>query len=84
MTVGLPVIATDIPGNRDLVVPGETGFLVGVGDAAGFARCAHQLFDDGALMERMGQAALERVRQSFSVEQMVEQHANLYRELLAA
>ena len=38
MSHGVPVVATDIPGNRDLVVPGETGYLVPVGDRAGFAR----------------------------------------------
>ena len=34
MNAGIPVIATDIPGNRDLVVPDETGFLFPVGDRA--------------------------------------------------
>ena len=38
MAAGVPVVATDIPGTRDLVVHGQTGFLVALGHRAGFAR----------------------------------------------
>ena len=38
MAAGVPVVATDIPGTRDLVVPDETGYLAPIGDRAGFAR----------------------------------------------
>ena len=34
MAAGVPVVASDIPGNRDLIVPGETGFLVPLGNRA--------------------------------------------------
>ena len=46
MQAGLPVIASDIPGNRDLVLHGETGRLVNVGDAADFARQSNDLLED--------------------------------------
>ena len=82
MAAGVPVVATDIPGNRDLVVPGETGFLVPVGDCAALARDAKKILDDTELAERLGQASRKRVLQQFGVEQMVERHAELYRELL--
>ena len=54
MAAGVPVVATDIPGTRDLVVPGETGFLVRVGHRAGFARWTNQLLDDAALCASAG------------------------------
>ena len=63
MAAGVPVVATDIPGTRELVVPGETGFLVRVGHRAGFARWTNQLLDDAALAGRMGQTGRERAAQ---------------------
>lgn len=80
MAAGRPVVATDIPGNRDLVVEGETGYLIHLGDRAEFARRTNALFNDPALAARLGAAARERVAREFSVERMVERFARLYRE----
>jgi glycosyltransferase involved in cell wall biosynthesis len=82
MMCGVPVVATDIPGNRDLVVPGETGFLVPVGDRASFARHTNKLLDDADLARRLGEAGQRRMLTEFSVENMIDRHAALYRELL--
>jgi glycosyltransferase involved in cell wall biosynthesis len=81
MAVGVPVIATDIPGNRDLVVDGVTGYLVPVGDRFEFTRRTHWLLDDESLRRRLGDAGRQRVLTDFTVEQMVGRHAALYREL---
>ena len=81
MSAGLPVIATDIPGNRDLVVPNETGYLVPVGDRAAFARWSNVLLNDPELGRRLGAAGRQRVLTEFSVEKMVARHAALYEEL---
>lgn len=82
MAAGVPVVATDIPGTRDLVVPETTGYLVPVGDRAGIARCTYRLLEDPELARRFGEAGRERVQGEFSVEKMVDRHAELYRELL--
>lgn len=82
MSAGLPVVATDIPGNRDLVVPDRTGFLVPVGDAASFARATIKILDDAGLASQLGEAGRERMLDEFSVQKMVERHASLYRELV--
>jgi glycosyltransferase involved in cell wall biosynthesis len=82
MSAGVPVVAADIPGNRELIVPGETGALVPVGDRAGFARETNQLLDDAAFAGRLGQAARRRVLEHFSAARMVEQYRQLYEELL--
>jgi glycosyltransferase involved in cell wall biosynthesis len=81
MEAGVPVVATDIAGNRDLVVDGLTGYLVPVGDRFEFARRTHWLLDDGALRQRLGEAGRQRVLTEFTVEQMVSRHADLYRQL---
>lgn len=83
MTAGLPVVASDIPGNRDLVVDGQTGFLVPVGDRAAFARKTFQLFEDGERARRMGAAGRERMQTEFTIDRMVTRYADLYESLMA-
>jgi len=82
MRAGVPVVGSDIPGNRDLIVPEETGFLVGVGDKAGFARQTNRLFESPEAAERLGRAARERIESGFTAERMASAHAALYRELV--
>lgn len=81
MNAGLPVVATDIPGNRDLVVPNQTGFLVDVGDRAAFAQRTQAILTDPELAKRLGEAGQRRIREHFSVEQMINRHAELYESL---
>lgn len=81
MAAGLPVVATDIPGNRDLVIPDQTGYLIPVGDRFEFARRTHWLLEDEGLRRRLGQAGRLRVATEFTVERMVARHAELYQEL---
>lgn len=88
MSHGVPVVATDVPGAGDLVVDGQTGFLVSTQAAdarrrrGAFAKHANRILDDPDLARRLGQAGRKRMREQFSVEQMVGLHAELYRELL--
>ena len=81
MAAGLPVLASDIPPNRELVIDGETGFLVNIGDRAGFQQFADRLLADPDLARRLGNAGRERMRQHFSIENMVAAHTRLYREV---
>jgi glycosyltransferase involved in cell wall biosynthesis len=80
MAAGVPVVASDIAGNRDLVVPGQTGYLVPVGDRAGFARCANRLLDDAPLAGRLGRTGRERAERDFAPGPMIQRYAALYRE----
>jgi glycosyltransferase involved in cell wall biosynthesis len=82
MATDVPVVATDIAGNRDLVVDGVTGYLVPIGDRFEFARRTHWLLDDEALRRRLGEAGRQRAIHDFTVEQMVERHAAVYRQLV--
>jgi glycosyltransferase involved in cell wall biosynthesis len=82
MSHGVPVVATDIPGNRDLVVPGETGYLVPVGDSVQFARRTLPLLDDANLARRLGAAGRERIATCFTIEQMVAGHIAMYRSVM--
>lgn len=84
MAAGVPVVASDIPPNRELVVHGETGYLVRVGDSVGFAQFASRLLEDSELAQRLGTAGQNRVRAHFSVDATVNAHAALYRQLVGS
>jgi glycosyltransferase involved in cell wall biosynthesis len=81
MLARLPVVATDISGTNELVVHGQTGYLVPVGDTLSMARFIRQLLRDAALRQRMGRAGRERVLAHFTVERMVQEHVQTYLEL---
>ncbi len=82
MSAGVPVVASDIPGNRDLVVPDQTGYLVPLGDSAEMARKTQLIIDDAERAARFGEAAQTRMLKEFSIEKMVQRHAELYRDLV--
>jgi glycosyltransferase involved in cell wall biosynthesis len=82
MAAAVPIVATDIPGTRELVEANVTGYLVPVGDRAAFAKYTERLLNDAALAAQLSAAARRRVEEEFSVEKMIARHAALYRELL--
>ncbi|MEC8473899.1 MAG: glycosyltransferase [Planctomycetota bacterium] len=78
MQAGLPVVASDIPGNTDLVTDRITGRLYPLGDRAALARCSQWLFENPADAEQLGRAARERIQSDFTVKAMVERYSELY------
>ena len=81
MAAGTPVVASDIPPNRELVQHGVTGFLAPVGDRVAYAQFAERLLNDDALARQLGQAGRTRIQREFSVGGMVEAYAAMYRQL---
>ncbi|WP_018608801.1 glycosyltransferase family 4 protein [Uliginosibacterium gangwonense] len=63
---GKPMVATDVPGSRELVIEGENGFLVPPSDAGALAEAILRLLNDSALAQRMGAKARERVVDVYS------------------
>jgi glycosyltransferase involved in cell wall biosynthesis len=82
MASGKPVVASAIGGVNEVVVDGETGFLVTPGDPAALASGIRTLLSDPNLAERMGTAGKLRVHREFSAETMVGRTTRLYDELL--
>jgi len=76
MAAGLPVVASDAPGNRDAVADGETGFLVKT-ESELLERC-QELLDDEGLRRRLGDAGRERVRREFSLGRLLGSLERLY------
>ncbi|MBI2527061.1 MAG: glycosyltransferase [Candidatus Rokubacteria bacterium] len=83
MATGLPVVATRVGGNPELVADGRTGWLVEPGSTAALAEAMSGYLDDPALARRHGRAARERVEREFSLERMLAGYADLYRRCLA-
>jgi len=79
----VPVVATDIPGTRDLVLHEQTGYLVPLGDRPAFARYGQKILEDPELARRLGSAGRERILTEFSVQKMVSRYEDLYRRLLS-
>jgi glycosyltransferase involved in cell wall biosynthesis len=65
MASGLPVVATNIAGNEELVVNGETGALVPVDDANALREALRPFLSDAKMREMMGGAARPRVERLF-------------------
>lgn len=78
---GLPIVTTDAPGCRDVIVHEHSGFVVPVKEVAMLARYLEQLITSSALREQFGGRARERVEQNFSTDIIVRQHLELYESL---
>jgi glycosyltransferase involved in cell wall biosynthesis len=81
MAHGVPVIASDIGGLREIVELGRSGWLVPAGDASALARAIQEAVADPLRLCKAGLAARERAA-LFSVETMAEQTEQFYRRLL--
>ena len=80
---GRPMIATDVPGCRDVVRDGETGLLVPVDAPEPLADAIARLAADPALRQRLGAAARARAEEEFSAAIVAGQIAKLYGDLAA-
>jgi glycosyltransferase involved in cell wall biosynthesis len=78
MAVGLPVVATRVGGNPEVVVPGETGVLVPPGNAEELSQAMLQMWRDAGRGRHLGEAGRRRVEQCFDVRRMVKKYERLY------
>ena len=83
MGAGLPMIVTDVGGNPEAVVNGETGLVIPAHSPNAIGDAVLRLANDPALRKRFAVAGKDRVRREFSLEKCVVAHAELYDHLLA-
>jgi glycosyltransferase involved in cell wall biosynthesis len=81
---GRPIVATDVPGCREVVRNGREGCLVPIGDTDAAAQALVRLAGDRELRLRLGAAAHARFQQRFTVAAVKAAFIQLYRTLLAA
>jgi glycosyltransferase involved in cell wall biosynthesis/O-antigen/teichoic acid export membrane protein len=82
MAMGVPVVATDVPGSREAVRDGETGFAVPLGDAHALADAIDRLLRDPELRARMGAAGRELARAEFDERPITERLHAVYTSAL--
>jgi len=80
---GKPMIATDIPGCREVVTGGVHGLLVPVGDATALADAVERLFEDANLRRAMGAAARQKAIDEFADTLVAEKTLMVYQTLVA-
>ena len=84
MYAGVPVVATEVGGVPDLVIPGEHGFLHQVGDIEGMARSLLHILSKPDAAKAMGAAGRQRVAGAFTAQHLGRNAQTLYARILAA
>ncbi len=75
---GRPLIATDVPGCREIVKDGENGFLIPKKDAESLSDAIVKLAEDAELRDRMGKRSREIAMANFSLEKVVSDYFEIY------
>ena len=83
MAAGLPIVATDIPGNRGLIESGRHGLLVPAKRPDLLARSILLQLQAKTIAAGMGRAARQRVEEEFSITRMAQRHVELFQVLIA-
>jgi glycosyltransferase involved in cell wall biosynthesis len=79
---GRPMVATDVPGCREVVIDGETGLLVPLGDVQALADALEKLVASEELRQCLGAGARDLVERNYSLDVISDRVAGLYRSLV--
>ncbi len=82
MAAALPVVATTVGSNSEVIREGRDGFLIPPGESRSLTTRLQELVDDPLLRERMGRSARARVECDFSISRTVNRMQALYQELV--
>lgn len=83
MAKKLPVIATDVGGNSEVVKHGYNGYIVKEGDYKSFAKFLKELILDTNLRKKLGSAGFKTVKEKFEVSKNIINYYNFYKNLLS-
>ena len=78
MALGLPVVTTDVAGAKEIVIDGETGFVVSQKSPNELATAILKILGEKHIQKRMGQAGRDRIEREFSFLQRLKCVENLY------
>ena len=82
MAASVPVVVSDIPGNRNLVSHGDTGLIFSTDDSCGLAELLVQIMDNPAEAAAMAIRGNRKVEEQYSNRKMAAEYTRLYQELL--
>ena len=78
MAVGVPVVATNVGGPKEVVVEGESGFLRDPEDVESMSEAATRILSDPDLARSMGEAGIRRAREEFHVDRIIPRYLKAY------
>jgi len=81
MAAGLPVIATMTTGSKEIIIDGENGFLVPIGDSEVLAKKILYLLNNPDKAKQIGQAGQQMVKEKFNREKIINQVIEFWKEL---
>lgn len=79
MACSLPIVATAISGNMDLVAPSKNGLLVPREDAVALSDALEKLIQDADMRQRMGEASRVRAAESYELQRVLDRLETAYR-----
>ena len=82
MALGLPVVATDVPGTRTLIRSGQTGLLVEYGDVSGMSSALAKVLTDPVLAGRIGESGRHLVQTKFNEYAVADRVEEVYNHVL--
>lgn len=82
LAIGLPVVSTTVGSIPDVVIEGDTGFVVPPRDGRALAERIARLLDDPALRTRMGAQGRSLVERCYSLERMLDRMEGVYDRLI--
>jgi glycosyltransferase involved in cell wall biosynthesis len=82
MELGIPVVATDVPGTRTLIRSGQTGLLVEYGDIAGMSGALAKVLTEPALARRFGESGRYLVQTNFNEYAVADRVEEVYNHVL--
>jgi glycosyltransferase involved in cell wall biosynthesis len=82
LSLGVPIIATDVPGWKDLVFKGETGYLTPINDCSGMAHYCIEMLNNSQLRWEISQKAYHLASSKYSLDVTAGGYLNIYINLL--
>ena len=82
MAMGIPIVATDVGGTKELIADGQTGYLLSAGDVEGMARVLLALVRDESLRKTVGSAGRKHIEDKFSFVSRLKCIETLYERII--
>ncbi|HOV21519.1 MAG TPA: glycosyltransferase family 4 protein [bacterium] len=83
MATGLPVVATKVSGNIDIIENGINGFLVEPENSEELAKALEKILKDENLARKMGEENRRKIVENYSIDKIVEKYIALYNNLIS-
>ena len=82
MASGLPVVATNVGGNPELVIEGQTGILVPAANPEAMADALQRYIEDFGLLHQHGSQGRQRIEREFNLAHMVQRYLSVYDDVI--